>query len=85
MADSSFYVGACADCNAVLRHAHAQNSAQGYSGTNAGGHLTIEDSEWDLNRSGIVPSSLAIADPPSPQNGACPNLPTASCTVIQRN
>jgi hypothetical protein len=85
MANSSYYVGACADCNATLRHVHAQNSAQGYSGTNAGGHLTIEDSGGDSNRSGIVPSSLANDDPPSPQNGACPNQPIVSCTVIQRN
>ena len=85
MADSSFYVGACADCNAVLRRVHAQNSALGYSGTNAGGHLVIEDSEWDSNRSGILPSSLANDDPPSPQDGACPDQPTRSCTLIQRN
>jgi hypothetical protein len=85
MADSSFYVGACPDCNAVLRFLHAQNSALGYSGTNAGGHLVIEDSEWDLNRSGILPSSLANDDPPSPQDGACPDAPDRSCTLIQRN
>ena len=85
MADSGFYVGACTDCNAVLRSLHAQNSALGYSGTNAGGHLVIEDSEWDLNRSGIVPSSLANDDPPSPQDGACPNHPGRSCTLIQHN
>ncbi len=85
MADSSFYVGACADCNAVLHGVHAQNSALGYSGANAGGHLVIEDSEWDLNRVGILPSSLANDDPPSPQDGACPDRPDRSCTLIQRN
>ena len=85
MGDSSFYVGACADCNAVIRQVHAQNSALGYSGTNAGGHLVIEDSEWDMNRVGIVPSSLANDDPPSPQDGACPSDPSRSCTLIQRN
>jgi hypothetical protein len=85
MADSSFYVGACANCNTILAHVHAQNSALGYSGTNAGGHLVLEDSEWDLNRVGILPSSLANDDPPSPQDGACPNDPTKSCTLIQRN
>ncbi len=85
MADSAFYVGACADCNAVLRRLHAQNSALGYSGTNAGGHLVIEESEWDLNRSGIVPSSLANDDPPPPQDGACPDHSGRSCTLIQRN
>jgi hypothetical protein len=85
MADSSFYVGACADCNAVLRRVHAQNSALGYSGTNAGGHLVIEDSEWDSNRVGILPSSLANDDPPSPQDGACPDHPGRSCTLIRGN
>lgn len=85
MGDSSFYVGACADCNAVLRYVHAQNSPQGFSGSNSGGHLVLEDSEWDHNQAGIVPSSLADADPPSPQQGACPNDPNASCTLIQRN
>ena len=85
MADSAFYVGACPDCNARLSTLHAQNSALGYSGTNAGGHLVIEDSEWDGNRSGILPSSLANDDPPSPQDGACPDHPERSCTLIQRN
>jgi hypothetical protein len=85
MGDSAFYVGACADCNTVLRFVHAQNSAQGYSGTNAGGHLVLEFSEWDHNQSGIVPSSLANDDPPSPQDGACPHNPEESCTLIQFN
>lgn len=85
MADSAFYIGACADCNAILRNLHAQNSALGYSGTNSGGHLVIEDSEWDLNRAGILPSSLANDDPPSPQDGACPNKRGNSCTLIERN
>ncbi len=85
MADAAFYIGACADCNAILRDLHGQNSALGYSGTNSGGHLVIEDSEWDLNHVGILPSSLANDDPPSPQDGACPNDPGKSCTLIQRN
>ena len=85
MIDSSFYVGACPDCNAVLRHVHAENSALGYSGTNAGGHLLIQDSEWNDNRAGIVPNSLANDDPPSPQDGACPGVPGKSCTIIEDN
>ena len=85
MGDSAFYVGACPDCDMSLRHVHAQNSALGYSGTNAGGRLLIEDSEWDLNRAGIFPTSLANDDPPSPQDGACPNKPGSSCTFIRRN
>ena len=85
MGDSAFYIGGCPDCNASLRFVHAQNSPQGYSGSNSGGHLVIEDSEWDHNQSGIVPSSLASYDPPSPQDGACPEEPGKSCTLIQRN
>jgi hypothetical protein len=85
MDDSSFYVGACGDCNTTLRHVHAENSALGYSGSNAGGHLTIEESEWDLNRVGILPNTLANDDPPSPQNGACPDRAARSCTIIRDN
>ena len=85
MSDSGFYIGACADCNTVLNYVHAQNNAQGFSGSNAGGHLVLENSEWDLNQAGIVPSSLAVYDPPSPQNGACPHDAGASCTLIQGN
>jgi parallel beta-helix repeat protein len=85
MSDSAFYVGACPDCNAVLSHVHAQNSAQGFSGSNAGGHLVLEESEWDHNQAGIVPSALASFDLPSVQNGACPSDPDASCTLIQFN
>ena len=83
--DSAFYVGACQRvCNAVLNHVHAQNSALGFSGTNAGNYA-IRASEWDLNRAGIVPNSLANDDPPSPQNGACPVNPARFCTFIQGN
>jgi hypothetical protein len=85
MADSSFYVGACPDCNTTLDHVHAQNSALGYSGTNAGGHLQIKSSEWDHNRSGIVPNSLNNDDAPPPQSGLCPGSTTRICTVIQGN
>jgi len=85
MADSGFYVGACRDCNTTLRRVHAENSALGFSGSNAGGHLRIIDSEWDGNRAGIVPNSLANDDPPSPQDGSCPDRLASSCTVIEQN
>jgi len=68
----------------VLSHVHAQNSSLGYSGTNSGGNLSIEDSEWDLNKAGIVPNSLNNDDAPPPQSGLCPGG-TGSCTFIQRN
>jgi hypothetical protein len=85
MADSAFYVGACADCNTVLDHVHAENSALGYSGTNAGGHLTLQNSEWDQNKAGIVPNSLNNDDAPPPQSGLCPGSTTVSCTLITHN
>ena len=85
MSDSDFYVGACPNCNAVLRQVHAQNSPQGFSGTNAGGHLVLEISEWDHNRVGIASTTLANDDRPSPQDGSCPGQPGTSCTLIQYN
>ena len=96
MADSAYYVGACADCNATIDDAHAEHSALGFSGTNAGGHLIIENSTWDDNKSGIAPNVLNNDDAPPPQNGACPGtsteigpgLSTGSarhCTIIRGN
>jgi len=85
MGDSDFYVGACPDCNTTLDLVHAQNSPLGYSGTNSGGHLLIENSEWDLNRVGILPNSLNNDDAPPPQNGLCPGSTTQSCTFIENN
>ena len=85
MSDSDFYVGACPDCNTTLDHVHAENSPLGYSGTNSGGHLTIQNSEWDQNRVGILPNSLNNDDAPSPQSGLCPGTTTQLCTVIQNN
>ena len=45
----------------------------------------IKDSVWNNNRAGIVPNSLATDDLPSPQDGACPNNPSRSCTVFEDN
>lgn len=72
MGESGFYVGACPDCNAVLKHVHAQTSAVGFSGTNAGGRLIIENSEFDHNKSGPTTNSQNNDDAPSPQSGRCP-------------
>jgi hypothetical protein len=90
MADSSYYIGACPDCNAWLLHAHAQNSALGYSGTNSGGHLVVAFSEWDQNKTGISTNSQNNDDAPSPQDGACPDgakglLGTDKCTFFIGN
>lgn len=84
MNDSGFYVGACPDCHVTLDHVHAQYSILGYSGTNSGGHLVIEHSEWDHNQSGIVTNSQNNDDAPSPQSGRCPGRKT-SCTFFRDN
>lgn len=83
--DSSYYVGACRDCNTTIDDAHAQYSALGYSGTNSGGHLVVQKSEWDNNKTGIVTNSQNNDDAPSPALGFCPHNPTRSCTFFQYN
>lgn len=63
--DASFYIGQCHPCDAVINNVVAERSALGYSGTNAGGNLTIKDSLWRNNGTGILPNSLdGQADPP---------------------
>ena len=84
MNDSSYYIGACPDCNTVLDHPWAEHSALGYSGTNSGGHLVIQNGEWDDNQSGIVSNSQNNDDAPSPQDGACPTG-TGSCEIWRGN
>jgi hypothetical protein len=72
MNDSAFYVGACPDCNVTLNDIHGENAPQGYSGTNSGGHIVIENSEFDNNETGFATGSLNNDDAPSPQDGTCP-------------
>ncbi len=90
--DSDFYVGACQQvCNQTLNHVHAQYSSLGYSGTNAGGQVVIENSEFDHNQDGFDTNSQNNDDAPSPQDGACPNgalspiTHTHSCWVFMNN
>jgi hypothetical protein len=88
--DGAYYIGACPDCDAVINHAHAQYSALGYSGTNSGGRLIIENSEFDHNKDGFDTNSQNSADPPSPQDGACPGSGTGptgtrSCWIFEDN
>jgi hypothetical protein len=95
--DSGIYLGACRDCRAKIRHALIENNALGYSGTNSGGHIIIEDSTFRNNSSGIGPNSLNNDDQPPPQDGACnaglndsstPAFLTTRikrCTIIRKN
>jgi hypothetical protein len=73
MADSGYYIGACPDCNTIIDHAHSENNDLGYSGSNSGGHLIIENSEFDNNEEGVATQSQNNDDAPSPQDGICPN------------
>jgi len=82
MADSSYYIGACPDCNIVLNRAHAEDSALGYSGTNGSGRVTISNGEWDHTPSAIVPNTLNNDDAPPPQDGRCPTGDTAPYPAV---
>jgi hypothetical protein len=90
MGDAGFYVGACPNCNAVLNRIHTQYSSLGFSGTNAGGNLTIENSEFDHNKTGPTQDSENNDDQPPPQNGQCPGgapgpLGLGICDIWQHN
>ena len=96
-ADSGIYIGACPDCRALVDDALVERNALGYSGTNAGGHLVVQNSTFRNNTFGIGPNSLNNDDKPPPQDGSCAsarnpkitpghltNLPTFSSTNIAR-
>ena len=90
--DSGYYIGACQDeCNQTINDAWAQYNALGYSGTNSGGSLLVEHSQFDHNEEGFDTNSQNNDDWPSPQNGACPagvGPPVAgapSCWVFYKN
>jgi parallel beta helix pectate lyase-like protein len=69
-ADAAFYIGECQPCDTVVRKVTARLSAVGYSGTNAGGSLLVEDSLFELNEVGILPNSYDVGLEPPPQRGA---------------
>jgi hypothetical protein len=70
--DSGFYIGACRQqCNQTINHGWAEFSALGYSGSNSGGRMLIENSQFDNNQDGFDTNSQNGDNPP-PQNGACP-------------
>jgi hypothetical protein len=63
--DSGFYIGQCKPCYARIETVRSEHNAIGYSGTNAGGYLTVANSVWRHNKAGIVPNTLdSEADPP---------------------
>ncbi len=97
--DSGIYIGACQECNARVTGATMENNALGYSGSNSGGKLAIENSLFRRNAVGIAPNSENPGDGPPPQDGECgrPNIenpnPTpiitttkiSRCTMIRNN
>jgi parallel beta helix pectate lyase-like protein/phospholipase D-like protein len=56
--DSGFYIGQCYPCDALITDVISEWNGLGYSGTNAGGNLVIQNSEWSHNSAGIVPNTL---------------------------
>ena len=81
MNDSGMYVGACLQvCDITIDNAWMENNALGYSGTNSGGAVVIENSQFDNNEDGVDTNTQIAGDPPPPQNGACPNGGTSPIT-----
>jgi len=69
-ADAAFYIGECFPCDTVVRGVTAKLSAVGYSGTNAGGNMRIEDSTFEDNGVGILPNSYDVGLQAPPQRAA---------------
>ena len=90
--DSGMYVGACKQsCGIVIDNAWMEYSALGYSGTNSGGSIVIENSQFDNNEDGADTNTAISGDGPAPANGACPGnavshiTHTRSCWVFMHN
>jgi len=66
--DSGLYIGQCFPCNAVITNSVSEWNGLGYSGTNAGGNLILENSTWAYNGAGIAPNTLDSEKMP-PQHG----------------
>ncbi len=79
--DSGMYVGACRQvCDVTIDNAWMEYNALGYSGTNSGGTVVIENSQFDNNEDGVDTNTQIDGDPPAPQNGDCPNGATSPIT-----
>jgi len=72
MSDSGIYIGACPDCNTTINQSQFEGNDLGYSGSNSGGHLVIENTEFNNNEQGLATTSQNNDDAPSPQEGLCP-------------
>ena len=88
MSDSGYYIGACPDCNTIINKAHSEGNDLGYSGSNSGGRLIVENSEFDNNEEGFATQSQNNDDAPSPQDGICPegkNNPSPPAGAQRKN
>jgi hypothetical protein len=92
MNDSGTYVGACHQaCDVTMDHLWMEDNALGYSGTNSGGTVIIENSRFDDNQDGLDTNTQVVGDPPAPQDGRCPHgkissiTHTRSCWVVMHN
>jgi hypothetical protein len=85
--DSGMYVGACQRvCNVTIDHAWMENNALGYSGTNSGGRIIVQNSLFDNNKDGFDTNTALTGDPPPPQNGRCAGVAvTSRCWVFTHN
>jgi hypothetical protein len=72
MSDSGYYIGACPDCNTTLNKVVSEGNDLGYSGSNSGGRITVENSVFANNEEGFATQSQNNDDAPPPQDGACP-------------
>ncbi len=89
--DSGLYIGACQQvCDQTVNHTWSEFNDLGYSGSNSGGKLVVENSQFDNNEDGFDTNSQNGDNPP-PQNGACPGngispiTHTHSCWVFIHN
>ena len=84
MNDSGTYVGACHQrCDVVMNHLWMENNALGYSGTNSGGTIVIENSQFDGNQDGLDTNTAVIGDP-CRQAAGRQDASAAGCSLITR-
>jgi len=92
MADSGFHIAGCPDCNATFDRDTADHNVIGFSASDAGGRLLLENSLLEHNGAGVSLASENNQDAPPPQDGACPPgvsgpepIAPRICTVIEHN
>ncbi len=82
-ADSGAYVGAChRACDVTIDNAWMESNALGYSGTNSGGQVVIENSTFNDNKEGLDTNTALTGDPPPPQDGECPGNKATGTSVL---